>query len=349
MQSSDVRLELTAASPSWDTALAALAGRDTDVYFSAAYHRLCEADGDGIGVASLMKDGNSGLFIPGMRAPIPNTDRWDLQSCNGYSGPLGGPHTSPESLTAMWNAWIKSRKDDGAVAAFFRMHPLLDNVQWLPPNASVHEDRETVYVPLEEGVDELLRNASSRHRNMLNRGAKAGAEVRWAGSVHAMWDNFASIYSVAMTRLAAPSRLKFSASYFEALRKLGCADIAGIVDADGLVSGAVFLFGFRWAHYHLAARRKDAPNFAANVLIQAGIERAARLGLDGVHLGGGVTRGADDSLLRFKSSIGGEIRRFSVARVIIDPVAFASMSSPAAGTDAVNWLLPYRHPSLALV
>ena len=137
--------------------------------------------------------------------------------------------------------------------AFFRMHPLVENVQWLPADAVVRADRETVYVPLDRGIADAWERAGSRHRNMVNRGRKTGTTIEW--NTPALWDTFVPLYRSAMGRLSAPSRLNFGSEYFATLRMIPGAEIVGTTDSDGLVSAAIFLFGPRWAHYHLAARR----------------------------------------------------------------------------------------------
>ncbi len=340
---SDNSLMMRTTDPRWDAAASALTNDATDTYFTTAYHTLCEVAGDGIGVATLADCGGRQLFVPGMRVAIPGTDRWDIQSCNGYGGPLASPGSPTRALDRGWREWIEASRTEGAVAAFFRMHPLVENVQWLPADAVVRADRETVYVPLDRGIADAWERAGSRHRNMVNRGRKTGTTIEW--NTPALWDTFVPLYRSAMGRLSAPSRLNFGSEYFATLRMIPGAEIVGTTDSDGLVSAAIFLFGPRWAHYHLAARREDAPNFAANLLVQAGIERAAKLELAGVHLGGGVTHQHDDPLLRFKRSVGGETRQFHTARVVIDVAAFNSLSAAASSVDAANWLLPYRHPS----
>lgn len=344
---SDNSLMIRTSDPRWDMAASALTNGATDTYFTAAYHNLCEAAGDGTGIAMLTDCGGPELFVAGMRVDIPGTNRWDIQSCNGYGGPLASAESSRNALERAWGEWIDAGRTAGAVAAFFRMHPLVENVRWLPADATVRADRDTVYVPLERGVADAWERAGSRHRNMVSRARKTGATIEWNTSD--LWDSFVPLYRSAMTRLSAPSRLNFGSEYFATLKTMRGVEIVGTTDSDGLVSAAIFLFGPRWAHYHLAARREGAPNFAGNFLVQAGIERAGELRLDGVHLGGGVTPQHDDPLLRFKRSVGGELRQFHTARVVIDAAAFNSLSEAASSVAAAKWLLPYRHPAARTV
>jgi len=108
----------------------------------------------------------------------------------------------------------------------------------------------------------------------------------------------------------------------------------------------VFLFGDRWVHYYLSARTASAGNYATSVLIDAALDSAAALNLDGVYLGGGRSTAADDDLLRFKRSVGGRLLPYRVGRVVVDEVAFEQLTrawTAAAGAPP-NWLLGYRQP-----
>ena len=150
-----------------------------------------------------------------------------------------------------------------------------------------------------------------------------------------------------MTRLTAPERLRFTGAYFASLRRLAGSQLATVRDGRGLVAGAVFLFGPAWAHYHLAARRSDAENHVTSCLIQAGLERAAERELMGVFLGGGATRDPEDAVLKFKRSVGGELKTFRVALVVVDKRGYDQLVQEwtrKAGRPP-TWLLGYRQPA----
>lgn len=336
----------SSSDPVWDIHADSLSGASADPYFSAAYHHLHELCGEGAAIAVAAGDSDTTLLIPGMRVPIPGTGRWDLQSCNGYGGPLTSEDANPAVLARAWREWADWSRSAGGVAAFFRLHPLVDNARWLPPDAVVREDRRTVYVSLRDGPDKAFARATSRHRNMVSRGGRMAPLPEWNGAD--AWDAFPVMYRTAMDRLRAPSRLQFGSSYFARLRSIPAAQIVSLQDESGIAAAAVFLLGSQWGHYHLSARRADAPNFTGNVLLQAGLERAAALGLQGLHLGGGITPDENDQLLRFKQSLGGEMLHFRTARVIADTAAFESMAA-RAGSNADGWMLPYRHPSVGVV
>jgi hypothetical protein len=329
----------------WRAALAALPVACRDPYFGPDYHALHTAQGDGEPTCTLIEDGPAVLLVPGLRVPIEgHPGCYDLQTCNGYGGPLASPEADEAFLARAWAAWREAMVTAGIVAGFFRLLPLLDQAPWLPPDADIVPNRETVYVDLTAGLEATWRTADARHRNMVNRGRREGTQARWDAPED--WEDFPGFYIAAMDRLHAPPSLRFSAPYFAALRALPGARLSAVRDAAGLVAAAVFLHGPRWSHYHVSARRPDAPNYATNVLLQAGLEQAAASGTVGLHLGGGATPAPDDPLLRFKRSLGGTSQRFVVARVVTDPVRFRGLLDAWTARTGLrpSWLLGYRQP-----
>ena len=124
------------------------------------------------------------------------------------------------------------------------------------------------------------------------------------------------------------------------------AKLACIRQKGELAAAAVFMFGPRWGHYHLSARRPDAGNHLTNCLLQDALERAAELGLLGMHLGGGRSGDPRDNLLMFKKSIGGQLLDYNVALVIANFEVYRRLCldwEKETGWQP-QWLLGYRQP-----
>ena len=338
-------------SADWNRQLGTLPQACQDVYFTPEYHALHVANGDGQAQAMLLAEGGRSLLIPGLRVAIPEAGgpgvtapQWDWQTCNGYGGPLASADAAPEFLETAWREWRQASRRQGVIAAFFRLHPLLGNVRWLPAGASVRRDRATMVVELSDGMEATWQRADSRHRNMVNKGRKEGTRVAWDDP--ADWAAFAALYHESMERLGAPETLRFGPGYFAALRNLPGAHVAGVRVGGEFGAGAIFLFGSCWAHYHLSARRVGAGNHLTNCLLQAALERAVAAGLQRLHLGGGRTAAPDDALLRFKQSLGGRLLDFQVALVVADEAAYeARCAAWAVQTGRrPEWYLGYRQP-----
>jgi hypothetical protein len=230
----------------------------------------------------------------------------------------------------------------GAVAALFRVHPLIETERFLPETARTKVDRSVAFADLRTGRAQAWENAETRHRNMVRKGRQQDVAVTWQEGR----EDFVNLYHASMERLGAGRDLRFNADFFAALWQLPSAQLALAREAGTITAGAVFLFSDRWAHYYLSAREPDAGNYATSILIDAALDRAAELGLDGVYLGGGRSSAADDDLLRFKRSIGGRLLPYRVGRVVIDEDAYEQLtrSWTAAAGAPPSWLLGYREP-----
>jgi hypothetical protein len=335
-------MQVTRLDPAaWTTALGQL--DDTaEPYFRPDYHDLHHDDGEP--VAWQVSDGDDRLLIVGLRVPIAGTDRWDLQSCNGYGGPLASSGADTPFLESAWEAWGREVAAAGCVAAFFRLHPLLDNRTWLPASATVRHDRSTVLIPLEGTWQTAWENADPGHRRKVRQARSRGLVVHWDESTD--WEAFPDLYTTAMDRLQASARLRYGPDYFARLRQLPGVRLAAVRENRQLSAGIILLQGRTWHHYHLGARRPDADYRTMNLLFQDGFEAAVLAGKAGMHLGGGATTAAGDALLRFKRSLGGDLRQFQTSLVITDRDCYADLLRHWASTAGVEatWLLGYREP-----
>jgi hypothetical protein len=328
---------------SWKAVFDCFAESERDVYFTQEYHELEDSHTAYCAVAS--KD-QKRLLIPALRVPIGKTASWDLQSCNGYGGPLCTSNADESFVEEAWAAWTRSAKNQNIIAAFFRLHPLLNNERWLPRAASVAADRNTVFIDLSCGAEFAWHQASSNHRNMVNKGCREGIKVRW--NAEEDWQAFEIGYCHAMQRLQAPLALRFPASYFSRLRECPWVDLAILEISQRVIAGAIFIYGSSWYHYHLSFRNEQAPNFSMNCILQEGIQRAADMKLKGVHLGGGRTTSENDSLLKFKMSLGGELRMFKTALVIVNQMEYNRLCEQWAvdNGELPAWMLGYRQTTI---
>ncbi len=335
----------------WSATLAKLPGPCRDIYFSPEYHRLHEANGDGEALGTVVRSGDRALLVPGIRMPIPaalaagcDKPLWDLQTCNGYGGPLASPDAMPDFLERAWDRWRDECCRAGIVAAFFRLHPLVHNECFLPADAIVLPDRQTVFLDFSQGMENLWKGAKSQYRNMVNKGRRETVAVQW--NEPRAWEAFEAFYGRAMHHVEAPAALRFSHGYFTALRLLPGAELCSVQVAGRLAAASVFLFGPLWCHYHLAVRDPEAGNHLHSVILQSAIERACERGLQGMHMGGGRTTAPDDGLLRFKMSTGGQTIEFKVALVIADREKYQTLCHAWQDTTGrpPSWLLGYRQP-----
>jgi hypothetical protein len=346
-----IRVEDHLSQEAWHLALLRLPLSCRDIYFTADYLEAHAANGDGRLFSMEVGENGNMLMVTGMLVPIPaaldadrTIRRYDIQTCNGYGGPIASTNTDSTFLGRAWNEWRNRCRAMGVVAAFFRLHPVLENERWLPSDARIVADRQTVFVDLAKGYEAAWQSAESRHRNMVNKGRRDGVCVAWDDP--SGWDDFEALYRNAMIRLDAPDPLRFGHAYFARLRLLPGVELACIRSNGILDAAAVFMFGPCWCHYHLSARRDGAGNHLTSCLLQAALERAEERGLQGFHLGGGRTKSGSDSLLRFKLSLGGRLLNFKVALVVADSSAYDELCArwSVETGEAPQWLLGYRQP-----
>jgi hypothetical protein len=196
-------------------------------------------------------------------------------------------------------------------------------------------DRETVSLDLSRSHWEDV--VTKRGRNMVDRARRAGQTVQLVPPNEGM-GAFAAMYLNAMARMGADDHYLFTEDYFEALSHL--VEKSGWLlsaSEDGRwAAAAVFLRGPAFLHYHLAARDPGARSTgASNLIIATASELGAQLGLERLHLGGGLTRRREDPLLRFKVSMASDSHQYFTGRRIHDSDSYDELR------DA--WLRRYPH------
>jgi hypothetical protein len=337
----------------WDEAVARLAR--ADVYHASAYHRIAEANGEGIAQAFVAQEGDDLLFHPVLRRPIDRVGsekvgtRWsDLETVYGYSGPLATT-TDPLFLARAWSAFDGWCRDEGIVAEFIRFNPLLGNEVLAAEDTAVALDRQTAVLDLPSDPDVLWARYSSVQRNMVRKAQRAGFGTRVTTLPEGL-QAFRDLYAETMQRVGADPYYNFGEAYFEALPTLGDAIRLVSVDANGsVVAAALLLVDDQHLHYHLSASRDEGRRFGANNLLLHdaatwGIGRGLRL----FHLGGGRTPDPADALLRFKTSVASRRLAFHTGRRVHDAKAYAELCASwqrqAPHRTVPPYFLLYRLP-----
>lgn len=337
-------------SATWRKALEQLPKDRWDAYFTFEYHEAHATEGSGRPYGAWVSEGNAGLLITGLRRPIEakqndiQENTWDLQTCNGYGGPLVTPGAPKEFLAEAWARWREMVAADGCVAAFFRMHPFLSAEADLPVGSTVCVNRSTVAVNLGLDGKEQLAASSSGHRGAIRKFEKWPGKACWDSDW--AWQGFETLYGRAMERLCAPEELRFGKEYFRRLRSVQGVHVIVAVESNEAVAGVVTFFCGTLAHYHLGARSASAGSFVMNGLLQTIFDRARASGIRTFHMGGGRTPSPDDSLLKFKMRLGGGVCDFRVARVVTSDPVFKALETDWERRNGrtSKWLLPYREP-----
>jgi hypothetical protein len=304
----------------------------SDVYFRPGYCRAYEAAGHGRAVAVVTE----GALFPLLLRPLPfGEDGFDAATPYGYGGllPLGrdtsGMGSDPASTLHQLRAWCVT---EGVVSCLLRLHPLLGGPGQLSETGSadleIREHGPTTAVDLSRLADGRLEGMSKGRKADLTI-ARRELEVAWNGAD--ALERFRSVYDGTMLRVGAGEFYLFPPEYYRSLAD-GLGDRLGVALAllDGEpIGGALFLAGFRFAHYHLSGTTDAGRELkAGTLLVHAGVEWARGRGCELLHLGGG-TSGAD-SLFAFKKSFGGETFTYAFATLVADRERYDALAARRA-------------------
>lgn len=299
----------------WESVLAAFPSHLQDIHFTARYHRMYEANGDGTAMLFVYREADETYAYPFLCRPVPSGlidgDYFDIESAYGYGGPLSTT-TDPSFLHAADQAFRNFTRERSIVTEFVRFHPLIGNHGFVAGDSGlkVVHLRDYVAVNLRVPETELLAGYTSQNRNKIRKAEKSGVVITQDMTM-SRFDEFIRIYIDNMRQLGASSLYFFSEDYFAGLRELLKTD-GMLYFADGTsgcLGAAAFLHNNTWAHYFLSSATPEGKKLAAgNALLHAGIIACRQRGCATMHLGGGLTGTEDDALLVFK-------RNFSSMRV----------------------------------
>lgn len=325
----------------WDATLAA--DGFGDVYLRHGYHAASlHLEPDAAGALLVRVADTDGAFcLPLLARALPDGTGLDLTSAYGYGGPAVTGTPDLAGVGAALDEWARENR---VVTTFLRLHPVLGNHVYTPPQAQLVPLGATVAWRL-DAHDDLRAAMHSHHRRAANKADRAGVDVRITVAP-ADLDAFRALYDVTMARQQAAAYYFFPDAYWQALLDDPGGDL---VLVDGLVDGEVVasllcLADDRSLHYHLGATADAARNIgASNRLFLAAAEWARDRGLTRFHLGGGV--GADTSaplfVFKHRYDPASEPLPFHIAKWVHDPAGYRALT----GGDATDGFFPpWRAP-----
>jgi hypothetical protein len=329
-----------AGDTAWD---AWLSDVPRDIYHTAGYHAYAEASGDGDSYLVVVGDRRRGLAWPYLLRRVddvagpPAADAVDVNSVYGYPGPLAwGCLPGDPFVARAWSEVVRIWREQGAVSAFTRFHPLLDNASlvsglpWPPERTAgsgpVTAIGPTVSIDCTMEDDVARANYARALRQHVAAGRRAGLETfHDEGWVHL--PIFTRLYGETMARSGADDYYFFDQADFERLRIALSGHVHLLVTRLGDQVGAAGLFtefdGIVEAHLVGTdyALRALSP---FKVLLDDARTWARVRGDSVLHIGGG-RRGREDSLFRFKSEFSQRRHVFHVGRWILHPEAYRDL------------------------
>src|SRR5215213_1977459 len=299
-----------------------------DVYLLPQYHQAYEKQGDGTAYAFTARSDNDSFFYPFLLRRIDET--WfDIETVYGYTGPLATT-TDPAFLNEAWSLFFDWCRTHKVIAEFIRFNPLLDNTRYVDPSYDVKLNRETVVIKLDCSVDELWNSYPGSQRSKIRKALEGGLRCEENSTPESLV-RFQELYRQTMDRVGAADYYYFTSDYLNSLAN-GLGDkfkLFTVKDSGGKILAAAIFFVFdKFIHYHLGGSNAEARELRPNnLLFHTVAEWGRSLGYNWLHLGGGHSASADDSLLRFKLSFSGLRRPFHTGQRVHNPEIYESLCS----------------------
>lgn len=315
-----------------------------DVYFSPAYARIYERHKDGEAFCFVLEAEEGRVLypfllrrIPTGLAPAATVKGWlDTANPYGYGGPLICA-AKRESALRLAEGFSESFHSyciqEGIVAEFARLHPLLQNAALLAPESIVRHD-ETVFADLAADEAALWAGIRKGHKSSIKRAGREGIVIGQESGDAAL-TSFYELYSQTMERNGASAWYSLSKDFFADTLRLLEDHIVLLAARQGgrMTNAALFMRWGEFAHYHFAGAAQDAARLGGgHLLVWEAIKWARRLGARYLHLGGGLN--ADDSLFRFKSGFASGRATFYTRCVIHNADAYGRLVDERARRSA---------------
>jgi|WetSurMetagenome_2_1015567.scaffolds.fasta_scaffold00144_10 hypothetical protein len=313
----------------WNNALERISSSRRDIYFTPAYYKLYEHLGDGTALCFVHDNGKEIGLYPFLKNEINSLGYnlpekyFDIQGAYGYNGVLTDSLT-PAFADEFYNALSNYCHENKVVAEFTRFHPLLANYNFNNGYFNIIDDRICVYFDLMKPRAEIFRDFQHTTRKQIRRASgRYGIEVvtdingtEWAGDVF-------QIYSTTMNRVGAVKALYFNEEFFRELLSLKGAVLFRALLHGKLIAFIIGFSGGEYFHGHLGGSLEEYINMSPNGLLYwTMINYAADNGFRYLHIGGGDTPDADNSLLKFKLNYSKATLPFKIGKRIHNPEVY---------------------------
>lgn len=292
-----------------------------DIYFNAEFVALHNRP---YPIDRIESDG----FVHGAGLrPVPGSSRQDLWTPHGYGGPLARDEAALREGLA---GWRQRQAENGRIAEFIRFHPCVDPEPFSDDFDMIAFNRATVMVDLSVAAERRREAYSQSTRRFLRR-AEQTLTVRRLASVE--WQVFKALYDGMLDRHSAAAQYRLDDAYFtDLLAKPWC--VAWVAEFNGQPAAASCFLLTRSpvAHYHLGgAVDAGLRTNAQFLLFETAFDHAAAAGCRWMHLGGGRTTAADDTLYLFKKRFSDISARFFIGGLVHDRDAYQQLGGARGG------------------
>lgn len=276
--------------------------------------------------------GGEHFLYPFLLTPVMDTGGFDISSVYGYTGPIATT-TSPEFLSAAWQAFDDYAAGQKIIAEFVRFSPFNENQRFAHPKTMVEANRNLAVSNL-PGEDALPEKIDPKTRNMLRKAERAGLVAREL-TLPEHLPAFRRLYDDTMSRNQASEFFRYDDAYWHHLLMLGQGlRLFGVFAEDTLVAAAMSVSHGKSGLYHLGASLTEyARQGAGNLSLFAMSRGLLASGVTFINMTGGRTTAADDPLLLFKKSNATGTATFYIGKRIINSAAYEDMKKAWAARE----------------
>lgn len=302
--------------------------KDYDFYHCHSYHVL-ERSGNPF-LFTVTDERGDLIAFPLVSRPIAGTGYHDCTSVYGYPGPVSNKapeDLSPQLLRYFQISLLEYFREEKIIAAFSRLRPLNEQTSLLQGLGKILPLNKTVAIDLRLPPELQRQQFSSTTKRHLNRARRAGYIVhRTCNKAHI--DEFAAIYTETMRRVNAADHYYLDRSYFHHFLRINdfLPFLLLAYKNEEISAGAIFTVTNNVMQYHLSGTKAMHLHATPMKLI---IDEArllgVKMGLQYLHLGGGVGGSDTDSLYRFKSSFSDCTFNYQVWRMIVNEFAYEEL------------------------
>lgn len=317
----------------WSENLSRLPVEMQDIYYSPEYYNIWEKNGAGKSYCYIFEDGNNIAIYPFLLNRINDLGYeldnyyYDIQGAYGYNGDIYSSE-QPEFREKFYYAFKKFCIENNIIAEFTRFHPLIGNYKFSENFLDVIFDRKSVHIDLKQEYYAIVKNFSRSAKQNLRTALSNDLDILVCKNEFPYKNEFIQIYKETMDRVKAEKCFYFSDNYFDDTFNIPSLIQFVVFKKNIPVASALCIGSNNYLHVHFLASKTDylfsrPNNYLVNKIIQYGIGE----GFNELHLEGGRSSAAEDSLLRFKKNFSKTTSNFYVGKQIYNVEVYQSVIS----------------------
>lgn len=315
-----------------------------DIYYLSGYMDAFRIHGDGEPILVMYESETlCGVCVymlrdiakePWANSELDTCKVYDLVTPYGYGGFIWKGDLSQKNLTAFWVELMVHMKAHNIISAFYRWHPMLQNVNALRGYSNIIDLGQTIHIDttLEEGI---MQNILSKDRCTIRKAVKNGIVIKHTED-WSIFADFIAIYNQTMDKDHAEEYYYFKEEFYRSIYNClkGMWKVFYAEYEGKIIAASIILFCNGQVHYHLSGSITEYRNLnPTNLLLYEVAVWAAKNDYKTFHLGGGVGSG-EDPLFKFKKSFNKtSSNQFSISKDVFDQEKYNEMVGMRKAND----------------